>query len=861
MLTWIKKRQRWILDLLSLGAVLQYCAYRFLQSTMFTFYYSNTYKLITIGLLLVFGGIRYLYVVAGKLREKNTEEKRKFILYCIGVWLLALPFFYVGWKHDYKVLIFLPICCMCLYDMEAEKILKAFAWTIGLLLAATILCSLTGTVRNLVKTDENGRIVASYGIINTTDFASYFTFLLLVIWCGLRRREWYISVLFTIVSAIVSFVVFLLTGSRTIISCGALIVVFSLMDAFIPKDHGWKVIGGISASIFPIIGIAVAILTILYAQQSPWAIQIDTILSGRLEDTLVPYQTYGIHPFGEMIESMHGKGGTLVSYAWSSGYGYIDVAYAMLAIRYGWIITAIVTGLWIWMTVKALNNGNTRIALTMAILAFHAFSEARVWDANYNIFLIIPFCLLKTPEENKKATEKKTVWTAITSMAVIGGAFLLFLPRILSWLRTYFSCKGWNSGIAAFNSLLVCVGIVGLIVLLWCLVKKLIMKCNRITGILFAFALSLGVAGILIINGTINDELTTQAERLNEEENVICTVQEVASQPVYVAESEELYNRRFRGLTAHIFSTEELSRKCEGSIFTDAGVEVQGIITTGGLYTQISDVTGLYSYDPEVIRELARVGYEWTPYYSGIRYVNISDTAVFNGLKTVTDIVGPARIITTNMEADQFNGRYEVTFELSGLEGSDTGPVAVLEVLGDAGERQILQKELLAEDFDIEGRCSYTFDYTIGSVPKVSYAITIPDNVHLSIDNILWQGKLLRCSYGVEMQNDGRIIMTTDVPDNSFSLVHLQIYDAITGEYLLSFGEGYGIGSISGDYTHNLPNGLYYIRLKGNTNRADEWISTLLYIEKGSVLHYNYNIEELSPDRILISSIGIDKVK
>ena len=121
-----KKNIAGLLDLLSLLSVLQYCVYRFLQSTMFNFYYSQRYKLFTMGLMLVFGGVRYLYIIVRKLREKEKKEKTKFILKCGFAWLLALPFFYVGWVHDYKMLALLPICCMCLYDMEQSKILKFF---------------------------------------------------------------------------------------------------------------------------------------------------------------------------------------------------------------------------------------------------------------------------------------------------------------------------------------------------------------------------------------------------------------------------------------------------------------------------------------------------------------------------------------------------------------------------------------------------------------------------------------------------------------------------------------------------------------------------------------------------------------
>ena len=862
------ERFTWCLDALSLGAVLQYAAYRFLQSTMFSIYYPDMYKTITMGLLLLFGGIRWACIFIQKWKKKDSREQRKFLLFCSIAGLISLPFFYVGWIHDYKFLIFLPICCMCLYDMKAEKVFKAFAFTIGIMLAATVLCCLSGTVRNLVKTSENGTIIAAYGICNTTDFASYFTILLLAIWCGMRKREWYWGAIFALLAGVISYLVFRFTESRTVISCGVLIVLFSLWDVFNENILQRKAflsrigtgINRISLVAFPLIGIIVIFLTILFAQQNPLAVQIDGVLSGRLQDTLNPYQSYGIHPFGSLIESMHGRGGTLLSYAWSTGYGYIDVAYAMLAIRYGWVITAIVTGLWIWMTVRALKNGNSRIALAMAVLAFHAFSEARVWDINYNIFLIMPFCALHIPMAEKEAlkTEKeKGRWTKIILASVIAGFFLLLLPKVLSWLRTFFYSKGWNNGTEAVNSLFICLGIVIYLWLLWITFNKLIRNHNKTAILLLAIVLAFGTAGVLLVNNEINMQLSAQAEELDAEESIVQTIQEAATQPVYAAEASELYSRRFGNVTDHVFSTEELSRLHEGTIFTGKGVEAFGITATGGLYTQISDSTGLYSYDPEVIDKLAKMGYQWTPYYSGEHQIRLSDVAIFNEVENVEQLEGPVQVITSNAETDQYSGRYKVTFVLSGFLGSGDDPAATLEVLGDGGEKQILQEKLYTDDFDSEGRCVHTIDYVIGATPKVSYAISLPENVHLSVDEISWQKQLLDCTGGVEIQPDGSVVMTTDVPDNRFNAIYFLLHDAFTGEYLLDFGSGNINGIVSGEYIHNLPSGLYYVRLKGNTNLADEWIRTPMYIEEGATLHYSYSIDEFSGNRIVVSNVEV----
>ena len=119
-------RLEMVLDALSLASVLFYVIYRFLQSTMFQFYYSNRYKMLTFILPIVFGGIRFLYLVLKKCWATESYKKQSFfILRCFLSFCLAIPFVLVGWMHDYKMLIYLPICCMCLYDMVPDEFLAS----------------------------------------------------------------------------------------------------------------------------------------------------------------------------------------------------------------------------------------------------------------------------------------------------------------------------------------------------------------------------------------------------------------------------------------------------------------------------------------------------------------------------------------------------------------------------------------------------------------------------------------------------------------------------------------------------------------------------------------------------------------
>ena len=743
----VERRYVWVFDVCSLAAVLHYAIFRFLQSTMFVFFYSDRYKTITMLLLIVFGGTRWIFFVLRKYWEDEDHRRQSFLLLrCILSLTLAVPFVLVGFLHDYKILIFLPICCICLYDMDAEKVLRAFLITMGTVLAATLLCCLSGTLRNLVWAGTKGPI-CSFGIINTTDFGSYVSFYLIILWCGMRTRKWYNSVFYGLLCAGLSYLTWYVTDSRTVqYTCG-LTLFFVLWDCLqenllnrfkVTRAVG-KGLNWLSTIAFPLVGASILFLTIRFAAGDPWALQLErTQLSGRLGTILNPFQKYGIHAFGSTI-TMHGNGATLIPLShWTTGYTYLDVAYAMLAIRYGWVITAVVAGLWVWMTVKALKNGYNRIAFALVIMAFHGISEARILDVNYNILFIMPFCAMK---KRKQSVPVKMEWFPFfTGIAVTGGLYLI-LPKLLSWLRSFFYLKGWNSGRAALSSFIVSFVLVFVIWLFWKNLSLLWKKRKKYNLIAAAGVLSLLISGFLVMNGTIEEGRKVQANKIANEEPVIRQIQEAATLPVYAAELEELYKREIGGFQDHIFSTEEILRDPKGTILVDGKTEVFGIkASNGGQYTQISEGTGLYSFDQNVIESLTNAGYTWTPYYSGVRSVNLNDTAIFNGRKKNDVVTGPATIITSNSEIDHGGGRYEVTFTLmANLESiSSETKVGDLIVYSEAGEVVLIRKELFVSDFNTDGTCVQTLPY-FGRRPKVSYGVEIEDKVSLTIEDISWK--------------------------------------------------------------------------------------------------------------------------
>lgn len=768
-----QKRVETILDALAIAAVMHYAVFRFLQSTLFVFHYTDRYKTITLLLLILTGGIRFLYLMLKKLWQIPDPGKQSFLLLrCILACCLAIPFFLTGLLHNCKPLIFLPFAVLCFYGMDPEKICRIFLLTIGTFFAATVLCCLSGTVRNLVF--YKGIDTGSYGIINSTDFASYFSFLLLAAWCGMKNRTWQASVLFAVLTGAISCIVYMkFTDSRTILVIGILTVLFVLWECLeenvLKKKNKWrrfvKGIDWLCVLAFPLMGACVVILTAAYGQNVPLAVQVDDFLSTRLQVTLKPYLQYGIQPLGSTIEPMIGYGRTIIRRV-NSGYTYLDVAYAMLAIRYGWIITAVVTGLWVWFTARAIKSGRRRFAFAMAVLTVHAFSEARILDVNYNIFLLLPFSALpsgrkETAAQTGGTEESKMRWFPVLAGAILVVCLYFALPTVLSWLRSFFALMRWNKGEAAGYSLAVWAAITLLVGLLWKAVSMLGTHRRKGAFVLLICTAALLTGGALAVNSVIERGVKEQAPRIAEEEQIIRRVQDTAVLPVYAADAEEIYQRCIGGFAKHFFSTEELRRSPRGSIFVDSSFDAITLTRMGGKYVQISEWSGLYSFDPAVIDALADAGYTWQDFYCGKTICNLKEAAHFNGLREEDAPVlrGPIRFAAQNMEIDHFAGMYAASFTLSSPVPAEDGKVALLQVITSADQQVILEHMVTAEDFDEQGRCVYSMIYKIPARPRVSFVVSVAAGACVTLEEISHQ----RMEKRVQLRDGvNRLISPTD---------------------------------------------------------------------------------------------------
>lgn len=118
---------------------------------------------------------------------------------------------------------------------------------------------------------------------------------------------------------------------------------------------------------------------------------------------------------------------------------------------------------------------------------------------------------------------------------------------------------------------------------------------------------------------------------------------------------------------------------------------------------------------------------------------------------------------------------------------------------------------------------------------------------------------LYGCSDNAGKTGDS-VVFSTTVEENRFNAVAFQLFDLNTGSYLLTFGYTYLIGLNAGEYHHELPDGMYILSFKGNTNKKDESINCLINLSKGDSLYYSFELDELQDKQVTVNNLYIGRI-
>lgn len=746
------------LDWIAFAAVMNYFVFRTLELTKFIIPFTYEYRAFTFASLVAAGTIRFVFLQYKSVQDHNEcNGIEKSVFRGLAIAALSAPFFILAHRFGYHFLVYTPWVVICLYGFDGGKVLKTLSACFGILLVSSVFCSLTGAIDNILYSGKRG-LRGCYGMGYPTDFASCFVFLLLFAWSLQKGHRIQVALFFFAAALVLAYVAYYYVASdtSTIISLMiAAVVLFEGMDhRFFSGHKGTKWIGkttdGLAVCAFPVLGAVYWGLTWLYGHGNSLAVRINTWMSGRLNLSWLSLQKYGIHAFGALTPQNGWGGGDFHDFH-PDAYEFLDSTYALLVIRYGWVLTLIVTALWVWMTWKMLKTGRRRWALAMALIAVHSFSEHHFIEINYNIILALPLCsfpLLKEESAKKDGGRSRALYAAGFLLLAL---FVLCIPRIIAFARALFSACGWSGGISLLP-LLICIGCFLLAFVLWICLKKgvhsleLHRKIPLRVIVIAVAALCIAGIGIVWANQKIDRHTEALKPRIAADQSAVEIIMAAASEPVYAGDAiEEAYARHFSGFTKRTGSPEEISREMRGTIILDREYEAVKLIGKGAVYAEISEFSGVYTFDDLVIRALRDEGYMVHGYYSSSRNVSLAQMAAVSGAELSDDATVPLggehSHLVYGPYMNQYGGRYQVTFDLSADSQTlqENEVVATVKVTGKAGQEVYGSQDIYSRDFDESGHLSFSFTYSVGDAMNVEYPVFVRDEAQIIVNGISWR--------------------------------------------------------------------------------------------------------------------------
>jgi hypothetical protein len=382
---------------------------------------------------------------------------------------------------------------------------------------------------------------------------------------------------------------------------------------------------------------------------------------------------------------------------------------------------------WEWILHKALRCGNRRMALVMAVIAVHSIMEQHFLHPFDNILLIMPLATLQVPPlEVLHERERKQRYAAF---AVVAAALLvsgvLFLPWLISSLRTIYGAKGWQGGyenawpVLGLNLCIVALCAAGA----WALYRLLLAALSRqkgarirVAACVLTFCLALGIG-----MGVWGDRVIVQATEANAamvdaDAGVLNCLSEC---DIYSDVMPEVYRRRFPNVRRAVLGGDDLARLDNAVVLMENQPEHRVFITHGFKYLPVSDAHALYVSDPKALEALEAGGFVASDYYSSFTEVDLESLAQKNKLEWVDGgllLNGSKKSLTKGPNDDLFAGNYIVEYNLFLPEGAKEakGEICVLSVANSTiGE--LTRIAVSRDQFDSEGRATVNVPLTLVS--------------------------------------------------------------------------------------------------------------------------------------------------
>jgi len=707
------------------------------------------------------GTMKVLFLFIAGLGAARLFLQRRFSKELLFSLLLAVVYILVYLSDRYPFLLFLGALTVGCFLLNSEKLLKMYCVvTLGFLLI-TFLSAAAGGIENYIYL-KDGFIRSSLGMVYPTDVASALFFLLCASWVGWKKMPDGAALTLGIFSAWFSNYV---TRSITGTICSILFVVIVSLH-IIHKNTVFRnklpklLKKGVSCGMilaFPACTVITFALIYAYARNMEFAVKLNNIITNRLGYALDAFRSHGVSAFGKPFD-MQGNGGTTFAVL---EYTFVDISYALILLRYGFVLLICLSFFWPRLTWKAIKDNNWRLADVLFLITVHSLSEHHFIEMNYNVFLILFFAdftkqRVSVDEKNAEidTKEEDSIGKRLPGAALIIMLLAVFLkafPALLSRLRTVYQILGWKPG--SYNGLQVFLTGTAIVVCIVCFIAALVMTVLQLKKERKRALLWCGLAGVCIacvIGGHIKSEQIISygekkyASLLTADQSAVKIIQESGSGKLYAEPFPELYGRKYGGFSNSFFTGEDLARLYDTTVITDLDKDAYCMLNSGFLFTPISEKHAVYTNDLSVIEGLKTAGYHLTGYYSADKSVNLRALARMNGLREANGelfLYGEDESIYYGPYADLHAGNYTVDYEFR-LAGSDSGKSIGNTLLGTAyitaycGEKKVKEARIVGSRFDENGRYCLSIPFYSESYKDMEFTVVMEEDQELVLEAI-----------------------------------------------------------------------------------------------------------------------------
>ncbi len=285
-------------------------------------------------------------------------------------------------------------------DVSFTNIIKCYFYTTLILLLSVMLFSVVGIIKDLVFVVHGRATRYALGIVYPTDLASHVLYLILAnVYLKYQKLNWhyYLSYL------VIAFLLKLITDARLSIICIILIIPTVLMAKAAEKSQCKivRLIPSLYWAFIPFLAFTSFAGTYFFDNTNHIYYKIDHALSGRLSYGLMSMYRYRFTWLGQKVEEtgLGGNKGLSVFHHGNIGYFYIDSSYLRLIMIYGIIVTLIIVGVMIALSIRGVMRRDYALTAVLFIVTISCFVEQHLLELSYNPFLLALLANPKTISE------------------------------------------------------------------------------------------------------------------------------------------------------------------------------------------------------------------------------------------------------------------------------------------------------------------------------------------------------------------------------------------------------------------------------------------------------------------------------